>query len=244
MTANAGVLRRIFTAQPAAEKEPLSPLATDLPDAAWDPDRFAEDQIRSLVRRVFLPGWPRSARQVVFSAADGAIDASALCVRTAEMLADDGAEKVCLVETDFDLGHLEQRCGRTSNDGDVRFEATGAVRASSRQIREGLWLVAARAFLGERGNIHNLPLLRSRLGQVRREFDYSVIHAPSMQNSESVALLAHVADGLVLSVEAHRTRRVNAIRIRDRLLAANVRLLGVVLQERTFPIPERLYRKL
>jgi len=89
-----------------------------------------------------------------------------------------------------------------------------------------------------------LPLLRRRLGQLRREFDYAVIHAPSVCNSESLSLLAHVADGLVLSIEAHRTRRLNAMRIRDRLLAANVRLLGVVLQERTFPIPERLYRKL
>jgi len=196
------------------------------------------------VRRVFLPGWPRPARQVAFCAADCGIDVSELCFRTAETLSTEGADRVCLVETDFEDGRLERRYGRTSNDGDVRFEATGAVRASSRQIRKGLWLAGARAFLGEHGNIHNLPLLRSRLGQLRREFDYAVIHAPSVENSESVALLACLSDGLVLSVEAHRTRRVNAIRIRDRLLGANVRLLGVVLQERTFPIPQRLYRKL
>jgi hypothetical protein len=243
MTANVGVLRRIFTVE-AREAKSLSVVAAEVGEAGWNQARFCEEQIRSLVRRVFVPGWPRPARQVVFSAVDNSIDVSELCVRTAETLAAEGAERVCLVETDFGHGRLEQRYGRTSNDGDVKFEATGAVRVFSRQIRKRLWLVDACAFLGERGNIHNLPLLRSRLGQLRREFDYAVIHAPPVENSEPVALLAHVADGLVLSVEAHRTRRVNAIRIRDRLLAANVRLLGVVLQERTFPIPERLYRRL
>ncbi len=244
MTANAGVLRRILTAESAEDRESLSLLAAEVARPEWDPQRFGEEQIRGLVRRVFLPGWPRPSRQVVFSAADSGIDVSNLCVRTAEMLAAEGAETVCLVETDFENRHLEKQYGRTSNDGEVRFEATGAVHASSRQIRKKLWLADACAFLGEPANIHNLPLLRSRLGQLRREFDYAVIHAPSVENSESVALTAHVADGLVLSVEAHRTRRVNAIRIRDRLLGANVRLLGVVLQERTFPIPQQLYRKL
>ncbi len=244
MTANVGVLRRILTAEAAEDKKPLSIVATEEARPEWDPQRFGEEQIRGLVRQVFLPGWPRPSRQVVFSGADSGIDVSALCIRTAETLAAEGAGKVCLVETDIEHGHLERRYGRTSNDGDVRFEATGAVRASSRQIRKGLWLADARAFLGERANIHNLTLLRSRLGQLRREFDYAVIHAPSVENSESAALLAHISDGLVLSVEAHRTRRVNAIRIRDRLLGANVRLLGVVLQERTFPIPQQLYRKL
>ena len=244
MTAAAGVLRRILTADAAEEEATLSLLVPNPATPAWDPKRFGDEQILGLVRRLFLPGWPRSARQVVFSAAEDRLDVSTLCIRTAETLAAEGDERVCLVETDFEQGQLEQRYGRTGNDGDLRFEATGAVRASSRQIRKGVWLTGARAFLGERENLHNLPLLRSRLGQMRREFDYAVIHAPSVCNSERLTLLAHVADGLVLSVEALRTRRVNAMRIRDRLLAANVRLLGVVLQERTFPIPERLYRKL
>jgi len=34
--------------------------------AGWDPDAFGEEQIRGLVRQVFLPGWPKPARQVVF----------------------------------------------------------------------------------------------------------------------------------------------------------------------------------
>ncbi|MGH9594657.1 MAG: hypothetical protein ACRD5L_16320, partial [Bryobacteraceae bacterium] len=58
------------------------------------------------------------------------------------------------------------------------------------------------------------------------------------------SLLARHADGLVLVVEAGATRREAARKIADDLRAAHMRVLGVVLNNRTYPIPERLYRRL
>jgi hypothetical protein len=242
MTASAGVLRR-FLATEAPSVDEVSSSLTAAP-SLWDPNKFGDEQIRSLVRRIFLPGWPRPARQVVFSALDDTGDLSAVCARVARALSMEGAQRVCLVETDFDHRRLEQRYGRTGNDGNSKFDAAGALRESSRQISNGVWLAGANEFLGESGNLHNVVLVRSRFGQLRREFDYSVIHAASLGTSGDAALLGHVADGLIVSVEANRTRRATAVRIRERLLSANVRLLGVVLQERTFPIPQVLYQRL
>jgi Mrp family chromosome partitioning ATPase len=48
----------------------------------------------------------------------------------------------------------------------------------------------------------------------------------------------------VLIVEANRTRRETVRRLKEQLEAAQVRILGAVLDQRTFPIPEKLYRKL
>ncbi len=244
MTAGIGVLRRLLPTEAILDREAVGSAPVDLRGSEWDPKRFAEAQIRGLVQRVFSPGWPRPAKQVVFSAADSGMDIADLCFRTAETLAAEGAQNVCLVETDLYGRPLEQRYGRTSNDGNVSFEATGAVRTSSRQIKKGVWLVPAVVFLGTPENLHNPVVLRSRLGQLRREFDYAVIHSAPVGESEAASLLGSLADGLLLSVEAHRTRRRTALRIREHLLSANVRFLGVVLQDRTFPIPERLYRKL
>jgi Mrp family chromosome partitioning ATPase len=82
------------------------------------------------------------------------------------------------------------------------------------------------------------------MGELRREFDYAVIHAPPMGAGGEAGVLAQFADGLVLVLEAHRTRRVLARMAHGKLQAANVRILGAVLSGRTFPIPERLYRRL
>lgn len=244
MTAGIGVLRRLLPTEAILHRDAVGSTPVDLPESEWDPKRFAEAQIRGLVRRVFSPGWPRPAKQVVFSAADSGMDIADLCFRTAETVAAEGAQNVCLVETDLYGRPLEQRYGRTSNDGNVSFEATGAVRTSSRLVKKGVWLVPAVVFLGTPENLHNPVALRSRLGQLRREFDYAVIHSAPVGESEAASLLGSLADGLLLSVEAYRTRRRTALRIREHLLSANVRFLGVVLQDRTFPIPERLYRKL
>jgi Mrp family chromosome partitioning ATPase len=46
----------------------------------------------------------------------------------------------------------------------------------------------------------------------------------------------------VLIVEANRSRRETVRRAKGQLETAHVRILGAVLDQRTFPIPEKLYR--
>ena len=57
-------------------------------------------------------------------------------------------------------------------------------------------------------------------------------------------LISKWTDGVVLILEAHSTRRDTARRIKESLAAANARVLGVVLNNRTYPIPETLYSRL
>jgi protein-tyrosine kinase len=53
-----------------------------------------------------------------------------------------------------------------------------------------------------------------------------------------------MADGVILVVEANSTRREMARTAKETFDDANVKLLGAILNNRTFPIPEALYRKL
>lgn len=85
--------------------------------------------------------------------------------------------------------------------------------------------------------------LRSRLAELRLEFDYLVIQAPSVGATNQAAMMARLCDGLVLIVEANSTRRASAIKVKEMLDAAHVRLLGTVLSERTFPIPQAIYQR-
>jgi Mrp family chromosome partitioning ATPase len=57
-------------------------------------------------------------------------------------------------------------------------------------------------------------------------------------------LLSRWTDGVVLVLEANATRRDAARRVKEILDAAKVSVLGVVLNNRTFPIPDVLYRRL
>lgn len=212
------------------------------PSAACQSESVALQQIRRLVQSVFLPGWPRPSHQVVFSAADEYSDPGPLCIQTAKLLALESNLKVCLVEGNKRQPTVEQIFGGTCSGGAASGPAPETMRKSSRQIQNNLWLVPQDAFFGVPENAINLAWLRCRLGELRREFDYSVIHG--LPADKAGSLLAHLADGLVLTVDAERTRRIAALRVRNQLAASNVRLLGAVLLGRRFPIPERLYRRL
>jgi Mrp family chromosome partitioning ATPase len=57
-------------------------------------------------------------------------------------------------------------------------------------------------------------------------------------------VLGGQTDGVVLMLKANSSRRESARKAVQELHAANVRTLGAVLNQRTFPIPERLYKRL
>jgi Mrp family chromosome partitioning ATPase len=84
----------------------------------------------------------------------------------------------------------------------------------------------------------------SGLSELRREFEYAVIHGPPAGISSEAALLGRLTDGIVLVLRAHSTRRVTARKIKGAMETAEVTILGTVLSERTFPIPAGIYRRL
>jgi Mrp family chromosome partitioning ATPase len=97
---------------------------------------------------------------------------------------------------------------------------------------------------GDNGALASVDELKERLAQLRGVFEYVLIDAPGTNVCEDARLLGQVADAAILVIEAHSTRRVTARKAKETLDAAGVRLLGTVLQNRSFPIPERLYKRL
>jgi len=79
---------------------------------------------------------------------------------------------------------------------------------------------------------------------MRKDFTVILIDAPPINTHADAALLGSMADGVVMILQANQTRREAAERAKEILDAGGVRVLGAVLNKRTFPIPEFLYRRL
>jgi Mrp family chromosome partitioning ATPase len=86
--------------------------------------------------------------------------------------------------------------------------------------------------------------MKTRIDELRGEFDYVLIDSPPLNIYADGVTLGKLADGLVLVLEANSTRREAAARVAENLRAAQVRVVGAVLNKRTFPIPESLYHRL
>lgn len=69
-----------------------------------------------------------------------------------------------------------------------------------------------------------------------------VMDIPSMARSEASARVAAMCDAALLVVECDDANREVVRQAALRLAESGVRLLGVVLNKRTYPIPEKLYR--
>ena len=82
----------------------------------------------------------------------------------------------------------------------------------------------------------------SRLRELTSEFDFSILWCGPV--CWHTACIGQTCDGLVLVLTANRTRRLVAAQIKDQLRKAQVPLLGTVLAERRFPVPQGLYRNL
>jgi len=201
----------------------------------WNPEDFAREQIRGLVRQVFFSNVERRVRQVVFSAMDPETDARSICRQVGEALALETAGSVAVVgeypRALQDIGKYQPK----HQDGST------PLREAATRLRGNLWLVPAAEKDGLR---RTTPSLHAYLGAICGEFEYSILEGPPAVESNEAMSMAQFADGIILVLSARRTRRVVARKIKAMLDATQARVLGTVLTDRVFPIPEGIYRRL
>lgn len=206
----------------------------------------ATGEIVKLVQRLFFPSNSRAPRLVVFSGVDEDTGSSDICSRVGEVLAAQVPGSVCLVDAQLRAPSLHALLGVKKSPGfaDAMIGATPITDFAIRVSTGNLWAVPP-----GRPTLEGLGLFASdRLGSIMLEFtktfDYVLIDAPPLGSSGDAALLGSMTDGVVLVIEANSTRRQRACRAKEAFEEAGVVLLGAVLNKRTFPIPNAIYRKL
>ncbi len=105
-------------------------------------------------------------------------------------------------------------------------------------------LVGFQAPLQTRG-WHSDPEYRaSCIKALRWNFDYVLVDCPSLKVSADATTLAPIVDGVAVVVAAGRTRRDQIHRSRTVIEQTNGNFLGFVLNQRSYPVPGWLYRRL
>ena len=75
-------------------------------------------------------------------------------------------------------------------------------------------------------------------------FDYVILDAPPMPKFSECRVLCTKVDGVILVLQAGKTRRQVALKAKKALEEAGAKVLGVVLNRRKHYIPEWVYRQL
>lgn len=82
------------------------------------------------------------------------------------------------------------------------------------------------------------------LRTLRAVFAHTLIDCPAVGASHEATVLAPDVDGIVLVVEADRTKRDQILRVRQTIEMAQGELMALVLNKRRHVVPDWLYRML
>lgn len=209
-------------------------------------DQMAQEECLKLVRRIFLAQPANVGRTIVFAGVDRRNGCSRICVEAARTLAANTSRPICLVDANFRSSSLNRFFGVSEERGltDSLFEK-GGVRTFTIQLEPShLYLLPAGFLNPESPSLLNSERLVLRLHELRKEFDFVLIDAPALNLCSDAVALGRTADGVVVVVEADSTRRESALKGLDSLREAHIDVLGAVLNQRTFPIPDFVYRRL
>jgi protein-tyrosine kinase len=238
--------------QQAAKEELLTPMGMPMPlRQAWPgissvapAGELADDEITKLVQRLFLHGSHTSGSRVVSFSGMARDDRSSwICACTGISLAAQADTSVCVVDANFWSPQLHTHFAADNRTGLAdALTIEGPIRSFAKPVFSGnLWLMPSGS---TKGTPYARERWRTRFSELRKEFNCILISASPLSRESDATFLGQLADGIVLIVEANQTRRESVRQAKEHLEAAQVQLLGAVLDQRTFPIPDFLYRKL
>ena len=79
---------------------------------------------------------------------------------------------------------------------------------------------------------------------LRQEFKFIIIDAPALEQGETAFLIGSISDRLIFVIESERVRWEVVNRAKQKLLEANINILGVVINQQKHHIPRWLYNTL
>jgi Mrp family chromosome partitioning ATPase len=215
------------------------------------PKLFANDfgvdpAIDQLCQRLFVGGaHAAETRVVTFCSVQPAVSEGEICARAAMTLAARVNRSVCIVDSNLSLPSLHKFFGVPNQSGFGEAAMSDSTLSShARQIGgSNLSLITAGGAMPDSQGTQS-ESTAFRLRELRSHFDYVLINGPTVPDRGQGIFLGRLSDGIVLILEANSTRRDTAMRVRFEMEQADVPVLGAVLNNRTFPIPDAVYSKL
>jgi capsular exopolysaccharide synthesis family protein len=226
----------------------LAPLAPPMPSAAPEIDYQQVRELESLRERIEIE-LPQTGRRVVALASSVTGEgASTVGLKLARIMARASDRKVLLIDADLTRspqtlslavqkealpGLTEVLMGSVdfahavlpTDEPNLHFLSSGRERQRAMDLFSGARM---KQFLDEMGRMYRIVL----------------IDCPSVLEHTEVPLIGSLTEGIVLVVWAQRTRREVVQKALTVLHSARCRVLGVVLNQRRYPIPGFLYRRL
>jgi Mrp family chromosome partitioning ATPase len=206
----------------------------------------AREEVTKLVQRLFLHPGVAAPRQVVFAGTERGNGCSWICAHAADILGSQVRGSVCVVDCDLRLPTLHEEFQVANHYGLAdALQCSEPIRQFVQQLsRPNLWLLGCGSLNEESPKLLTLERMRKRMFELRSEFDYVLLDVAPLSSSDDGVMLGSWCDGVTLVLKENTSNRKAAQKVLRELQAVNAPVLGAVLNQRTFPIPESIYGRL
>jgi Mrp family chromosome partitioning ATPase len=224
--------------QPVAD-----PIAQD-PQIKLDPKQ--REELMKVAQRIFLQPKADRPRIVVFAATEAGNGCSFVCACTGALLASQMTGSVCLVDANLGNPSLHKKFGVENGYGlaDALRGSDSIFNFARSMSSSNLWLVSGGSSSDSALPLLNSGRMRQLITELRTRVDCVLIDASAINLSNDAVSIAGAADGMVIVLKANSSRRETVRKAVHDMQSAHVRILGAVLNQRTFPVPAALYHRL
>ncbi len=207
---------------------------------------LSREELVKLVQMVFLLPREEPRRVVVFAGAASRTGCSSVCLGAAEALAAQVEQPVCVVDSNLRYPSLHMCLGAENRKGlSEALSEGGPIREYVQKLAgPNLWFLPSGLRTSPLGGAGSSSRLAARILELRQEFNYVLMDSPPVNVYSDAIPLGQAADGVVVVVAANSTRREAARKAKESFENAGALLLGVVLNYRTYPIPQVIYDRL
>ncbi|EMG39169.1 hypothetical protein PCS_00055 [Desulfocurvibacter africanus PCS] len=191
-------------------------------------------------------------KSLLFTSSNAGEGVTFIATRIANLLASGCRERVLLIDGDVHSPSLHSFFGFSLDTPGFIDLASGKAELADvvrRSLIPGLDIIHA----GQSNNGHmhmpSFQMLQSGgieklLMALEGRYDHILIDGAPVQENSSALCLSKIVDGVVLVVEAEKTRRQVVQHTLDLLSGVNAKVLGGVLNKRNFHLPRWLYQRL
>ena len=227
--------------KPAAETPPPIRSTSVQPEVREPMDCYEALKINILARHP-----DKSIKTILFTGTTHGVGASTTAINFATTLACNCRLNVLLIEANLRTPGLHTTFGIPQEGGLADIVSNGNKPAFYiKKIEPGnLSVVTAGSKLTGAVGLFESERFSKFLTAVRAAFDFIILDGPPVPSFAEARVICAKVDGVVLVVEAGKTREQVAVRAKKELEEAGGKILGVVLNKRKYYIPDWIYKRL
>jgi capsular exopolysaccharide synthesis family protein len=204
----------------------------------------AEEVFRGLWASLYYSGRGVGKSIMVCSADCGEGASTVACGLALAGSAPNGTDRVALVDFNLRKPSLHRLLRANQSPGVCQvLSGQLAPESAAQRVNVVLDFYAAGEPAQRGAELLRGPAISDFLATLADGYDHVLVDAPAVNRFPDAGVLAGIVKDVVLVAHAERTPREAVAAAKKHLESAGARLVGVVLNQRTYPIPSFLYRR-